>query len=96
MRSSWFTLLPVWLLNSAVSALSPLQFCSVNEPRKTDLCFAVASSNNITTQKHDLSLHISAKFVVDATGWAAVGIGQTMDNALMFVMYPGGEEGRKS
>ncbi|CZR53543.1 uncharacterized protein PAC_03422 [Phialocephala subalpina] len=94
MKTSWFPLLSVWLLNSLVAASSPLQFCSVSEPKKTDLCFAVASSKNSTTQKNDLSLHISAKFVVDATGWAAVGIGEGMDNALMFVMYPGGEEGR--
>lgn len=78
-----------------VAASTPLQYCALNEDMKTDICFAVASSKNSSTQANDLSLHISAKFVVDATGWAAVGIGGRMDNALMFVMYPGGVNGRK-
>lgn len=94
MKTSWSTLLPIWLLSSIAAASTPLQYCSVNEETKTDLCFAVASWKNSTTEANDLSLHISAKFVVDATGWAAVGIGEKMNNALMFVIYPGGQEGR--
>ncbi|KUJ08943.1 CBD9-like protein [Mollisia scopiformis] len=94
MKTSWLTILPVWLLGTIVTASTPLQYCSVDAEEKTDLCFAVASFKNSTTQANDLSLHISTKFVVDATGWASVAIGPKMDNALMFIMYPGGEQGR--
>jgi hypothetical protein len=73
-------------------AVRALQFCNVDPQYKTDLCFAVRSSTNITTGREDLSLHLSAKFE-DRIGWAAVGIGEEMGGALMFVLYPGAEVG---
>lgn len=96
MRTSWVALSSIWLLASTAIASTPLQHCTVREEIKTDLCFAVSSWKNSTTGTNDLSLQISARFAVAATGWAAVGIGEKMNQALVFVMYPGGREGGMS
>lgn len=75
-------------------AISPVQFCQVNTEasKQTDLCFAVASWKNATTEKKDVSLHFSVRFK-ERNGWAAFGVGGHMKGALMFVMYPGDGEG---
>jgi hypothetical protein len=93
----WSTvkLLSTLLLLSGFSATSAsaspsTQFCttSTKQDVNTDLCFAVASSHNETTDAKDLSLHLSARFPDQNTGWAAVGIGSHMKGSLMFAMYP--------
>jgi Cytochrome domain of cellobiose dehydrogenase len=77
---------------SAASASAPLstQFCTTSTKNglNADLCFAFASSHNETTDAKDLSLHLSARFPDQNTGWAAVGIGSHMSGSLMFAMYP--------
>ncbi|KAG4420487.1 hypothetical protein IFR04_006407 [Cadophora malorum] len=73
------------------SLSSALQFCRV-EGARTDLCFAIASTKNQTTKGKDVSLHLSARFE-QRNGWVAFGIGEKMAGALMFVMYPGDQDG---
>jgi hypothetical protein len=94
------TILSSWLMIlSALHVVAPLskfsaasasatQFCHLNPSKTTDLCFALTSSQNSSTETKDLSLHISARFPAPGTGWAAVGIGHQMAGSLMFVMYP--------
>lgn len=97
MKPSWQSV--ILLLSGLISTAAtstPLQHCALNEVFKTDICFAVSTWKNSTTNQNDISLHISARFPVEATGWAAVGIGPKMNQALMFVMYPGGVEGGMS
>lgn len=88
--SSFTTLLSLLLLTSFSAAL---QFCKIDEEKKTDLCLALASSHNTTTHAKDLSLHLSVQFPARNTGWAAVGVGEEMKGALMFVLYPGIDDG---
>jgi hypothetical protein len=70
-----------------------LQFCAVDNAQTTDICLALTSAQNSTTQANDLSLQLSVRFFAEKTGWAAVGVGEEMDGALMFVLYPGFEDG---
>src|ERR1700753_3104250 len=91
MKTSLFTTLFSLLFLTSFSGA--LQFCKVDEAKKTDLCLALASSHNTTTHAKDLSLHLSVSFPAENTGWAAVGIGGEMKGALMFVLYPGFEDG---
>jgi hypothetical protein len=70
----------------------PVQLCQVNYGRKTDACLAATSNTNISTNTKDLQLHLSVRFFDEREGWAAYGIGEKMDSALMFVMYPGVED----
>lgn len=80
---------------AGASVTSALQFCQLVPEYKTNLCLAVTSGTNTTTGKNDLSMHMSVDFT-DRIGWAAVGIGEEMSGALMFVMFPGVEVGGKS
>ena len=82
-------------LATSASASPSTQFCttSTEQDVNTDLCFAVASSHNETTNANDLSLHLSARFPDRNTGWAAVGIGSLMQGSLMFAMYPSSTDG---
>lgn len=59
------------------------------------MCIAVSSFKNATTNANDLLLSMSVHFH-QRRGWAAFGIGEAMSGALMFVMYPGVNEGGKS
>jgi len=67
----------------------PVQLCQVNDGRKTDMCLALTSHTNTSTNSKDLQLHLSVRFFEERTGWAAFGIGEKMHTGLMFVMYPG-------
>jgi hypothetical protein len=71
----------------------PVQLCQVNDGRKTDMCLALTSHTNTSTKSKDLQLHLSVRFFEERTGWAAFGIGEKMHSGLMFVMYPGADEG---
>ncbi|KAH9208300.1 hypothetical protein DL95DRAFT_395411 [Leptodontidium sp. 2 PMI_412] len=83
-----------WTLVAILALLNlteALQFCRV-EAKRTDLCFAVASYKNHTTKAKDVSLHFSARFE-GRNGWAAFGLGSKMAGSLIFVMYPGDQDG---
>ena len=69
-----------------------VQFCQVDVERKSDLCIAVSSVHNASTNAYDLYMTFSLLFE-KRQGWCAFGIGDVMDGALMFVMYPGKNEG---
>jgi hypothetical protein len=81
------------LIFISYAAGASLQYCRVHEGMKSDLCLALASHTNSTTGKKDLSLHLSVHFFQERTGWAAFGVGDKMDKALMFVLYPGVKDG---
>ncbi|KAL2066753.1 hypothetical protein VTL71DRAFT_2825 [Oculimacula yallundae] len=78
-------------LSALLSLTEALQFCHV-EAKRTDLCFAVASYKNHTTEEKDVSIHLAARFE-GRNGWTAIGIGKEMKGALMVVMYPGDQDG---
>lgn len=71
-----------------------VQFCRVDVERKSDLCVAISSIHNATTDSYDLYMTFSLLFE-KRQGWCAFGIGDAMDGALMFVMYPGKIDGGK-
>lgn len=98
MRFSQSSILPTGLLISTAVAhpplhAAPIQFCQVDTERLSDQCLAISSHTNSTTLKNDLSLQFSARFFENRNGWAAFGVGEKMDSALMFVMYPGVNDG---
>ncbi|XMA10274.1 hypothetical protein WAI453_003065 [Rhynchosporium graminicola] len=80
------------VLSAIVSLSSALQSCHRVDPKRVDICFAVSSYKNHTTDTKDVSIHFSARFE-GRKGWAAVGIGGEMKGGLMVVMYPGVKDG---
>ena len=54
-----------------------------------NLSFALSTASNRSST--DLLFQISAP---QSAGWGAVGIGEQMDGALMFIMYPSTHEDR--
>lgn len=80
------TLLP------ALAGSSPTEYCRVDKTLRTDQCISLSSYYNSTTDASDFYILLSAKFK-DRNGFSAFGTGRTMDEALMFVIYPGSNEG---
>lgn len=56
------------------------------------MCMAIKSVKSQHERGHDLLLTFSIKFY-QGSGWAAFGVGDQMDRALMFVLWPGEHEG---
>ncbi|EAS37456.3 uncharacterized protein CIMG_02810 [Coccidioides immitis RS] len=79
-----------WLV--CLSAAAKVQFCKSNEDGSVDLCLALASYRNGTSNSNDVYLHLSSKFT-GRRGWAAFGTGTGMDGSMMFIFYPGEREG---
>lgn len=79
----------VTLAHGGHNVPKPVQLCEVDQGRNTDACLAMISYINASTNEKDLRLHLSARFFDERQGWVAFGIGEKMDEALMFVMYPG-------
>ena len=50
-------------------------------------------TQNTSSGERDLLLSVFAQLGKDGSGWAAVGVGGVMSNALMFIIYPGGKKG---
>ena len=84
----------IWLspLFPTLVYTSAVQFCRVDSQQGTDQCLALSSYNNESSNANDFYLLLSAKFEQRA-GFAAFGTGPTMDGALMFVFYPGKNDG---
>jgi hypothetical protein len=83
----------LWVLPTLIHSLSvqQQQACVQDAGSKTDICVAFASYQNASTGSDDLYLDLSSKFH-DRVGWAALGLGQEMAGALMFVIYPGRQQ----
>lgn len=73
---------------------SQMQYCRVDVEQKLDFCATLSSFHNISSQTNDLYIRTSTKFN-QRMGWSALGIGDTMSEALMFIFYPGVHEGGK-
>ena len=70
----------------------PAQICHVNPTRYTDMCMAVKTVKSQHERGHDLLMTFSVKFH-EGIGWAAFGVGDIMERALMFVLWPGEQDG---
>jgi hypothetical protein len=82
----------LWVFPTLIHSLSAQQQACVQDAESmTDICVAYASYQNASTGNDDLYLDLSSKFH-DRVGWAALGLGQEMAGALMFVMYPGRQQ----
>lgn len=92
--SHFSSLAIISVLTSIVSlaTAAQLQYCRVDESLRTDQCLAVSSFHNSTSNSNDFYLLVSAKFE-NRKGYAAFGTGSTMDGSLMFVIYPGAQDG---
>ena len=81
------------------SSKGPTQYCQKSDGTpsgaRLDFCTSLTTYENPQSSSHNLylSLHITRK---DASpnGWMAVGIGDRMDGALMFVVYGDPRSGR--
>ncbi|KAF4622660.1 hypothetical protein G7Y89_g14367 [Cudoniella acicularis] len=79
--------IPSYAHSEHEKGVSQVQFCPPSN--EGDICLALTSNLNTTTQVKDLYLHISVRLPEKGTGWGAFGIGDVMSEALMFVIYPG-------
>jgi hypothetical protein len=71
-----------------------VQICHTNSALHTDMCVAMKSIKS-QLRGHDLLMTFSIKFH-QGSGWAAFGVGNLMDRAQMFVLWPGEHEGSES
>ncbi len=65
----------------------PVQFCRMGAYDRSDSCIALSSFYNGTSHSYNLNMHFSVKFEGDE-GWASIGTGDTMEDSLMFIIYP--------
>ncbi|PVI01717.1 CBD9-like protein [Periconia macrospinosa] len=70
----------------------PAQLCQIEPLQHTNMCMAVTSIKSPYERGHDLLMTFSVMFR-QRNGWAAFAAGNIMDRALMFVMWPGEQEG---
>lgn len=64
-----------------------VQYCQIGlASGAADFCLSLASYQNTTTSSHDIYFHLAVTRW-NANGWTAIGTGQTMAGALMFVVY---------
>ncbi|OAG17159.1 CBD9-like protein [Alternaria alternata] len=73
-------------------ASDPVQTCHIDSGLYSDACMAIKTVKSQHTRGHDLLMTFSVKFH-QRNGWAAFGVGEIMDRALMFVLWPGEQEG---
>lgn len=73
-----------------VLTAAQVQFCHVDQVFSLDLCLTLSTAYNSTSGEHDYYVTFSGLFK-RGRGWNAFGIGERMDGALMFVLYPGRE-----
>ena len=72
----------------------PVQICHIEPALHSDACVAVKTVKSQHERGHDLFMTFSVKFH-QHSGWAAFGVGDKMDRALMFALWPGEQEGGK-
>jgi hypothetical protein len=68
-----------------------VQICHINSRLHTDMCVAMKSVKS-HSRGHDLLMTFSIKFY-QGSGWAAFGVGNLMERALMFILWPGEYDG---
>jgi hypothetical protein len=84
-RQPWLLLALAFLfvlLLASPAAAAGVQYCH----DKLQFCMAVSTKTNTTTQGRDIFVSLSAQ-PSENGGWTAVGIGQAMAGALMFLIY---------
>ncbi|KAI0890160.1 iron reductase domain protein [Annulohypoxylon maeteangense] len=70
-------------------ASEPIQYCRNGaETNEIDFCMSMLTHYNASTSAHDLFLTMSV-LRPDSTpvGWTAIGLGEVMEGALMFIIY---------
>jgi hypothetical protein len=83
----FFQFIVAVLLVTLTSAFSPAQYCRVDEELGVDFCASITSFANVSSTNADVYIRISSRFR-SKNGWSAIGTGETMAGALMFVFYP--------
>jgi hypothetical protein len=70
----------------------PVQICHIEPALHSDACVAVKTVKSQHERGHNLLMTFSVKFH-QRSGWAAFGVGDILDRALMFALWPGEQEG---
>ncbi|KAI1208003.1 iron reductase domain protein [Annulohypoxylon truncatum] len=67
----------------------PIQYCKYGaETNEIDFCMSLLTHYNASTSAHDLFLTMSVtRPNSTAIGWTAIGLGEVMEGALMFIIY---------
>lgn len=67
----------------------PVQYCKYgSKTNDIDFCMGMLMHHNITSSSHDLYLSLSVtRPHSTALGWTSIGLGETMEGALMFIVY---------
>ncbi|KAI1379249.1 iron reductase domain protein [Hypoxylon crocopeplum] len=88
-RTSFFTLTisAVSFLHVVVS--EPVQYCKYGaKTNQIDFCMGMLMHHNVSTTSHDLYLTMSVTRPGSMSlGWTALGLGEIMEGALMFIVY---------
>ena len=82
----------LFLVINICKGSEPAQICHLKPKLHTDACMAVKSLKSKHERGHNLLMTFSVKFH-HGSGWVAFGVGDVMDRALMFVLWPGDKEG---
>ncbi|KAJ8130250.1 hypothetical protein O1611_g3381 [Lasiodiplodia mahajangana] len=71
------------------TAAEPVQYCKYGaQDGEVDFCVGILLHNNISTDSHDLYITMSvSRPERTSKGWTAIGIGEVMQGALMFIVY---------
>lgn len=61
-------------------------YCTRLDEPDTGFCVGISGRPNVTTFSHDLQFRLEA-WLRPESGWVSVGIGEQMNEALMFVVF---------
>ncbi|KAI1101458.1 iron reductase domain protein [Jackrogersella minutella] len=70
-------------------ASEPVQYCKNGvDTNEVDFCMGMLTHRNVSTDSHDLFLTMAVtRPDLTSLGWTAVGLGEVMEGALMFIVY---------
>ncbi|KAI1384937.1 iron reductase domain protein [Hypoxylon trugodes] len=86
---SFITLFTSILPLLSIAASEPVQYCKYGAGTGViDFCMGMLMHHNVTTDSHDLYLSMSVtRSESTPLGWTALGLGEVMEGALMFIVY---------
>lgn len=84
-----YTLAAVAISLLHLVASEPVQYCKYGaQSNEVDFCMGMLMHHNVSTLSHDLYLTMSvARPGSTSLGWTAIGLGEIMEGALMFIVY---------
>ncbi|KAI1090658.1 iron reductase domain protein [Rostrohypoxylon terebratum] len=87
--SALFSLAASFFSFAHLAATEPVQYCKSGDGfDEVNFCMSMLTHYNASTSAHDIFLTMSVTRPHDtALGWTAIGLGEVMEGALMFIVY---------